>query len=236
MLHDDPVAETDDHLRHPVERVQRPVDDRHHLRGEGPAVPQRRLQVGQHRLVQVAARQRLAGHRRDDRSEVGEQRRIGRAGREVESEVPGPSVTRRYRRGEPGPVGWRTYVPSRPRASMAPTSASVRQASLTVVGETPSRRDSSRTVGRRSSTGSEPAEISRPIAAAMPRRCGPRPRRRSPSARSAVRAIRRATRLCERGVTHCSVTIQPLSSPRCVTYSALTRPGAGPRRTRGVRR
>ena len=52
---------------------------------------------------------------------------------------------------------------------MAPTAARVCQASLTVVGDTPSDVASSRTVGRRSPTGSEPLVIMRPTAAAMPR-------------------------------------------------------------------
>ena len=52
---------------------------------------------------------------------------------------------------------------------MAPTAASDCHASLTVVGETPSSLDRSRTVGRRVPTGSSPLEIRRPTAAAMPR-------------------------------------------------------------------
>ena len=52
---------------------------------------------------------------------------------------------------------------------MAPTSARLRHASLTVVGETPSRRDSSRTVGSRVPTGSAPDVIIRPMPEAMRR-------------------------------------------------------------------
>jgi hypothetical protein len=58
---------------------------------------------------------------------------------------------------------------------MAPTSARLRQASLTVVGETPRRRDSSRTVGSRVPTGSDPAVIIRPITLAMRRALRPSP-------------------------------------------------------------
>ena len=47
-------------------------------------------------------------------------------------------------------------------------SVSVCHASLTVVGETPSDRDSSRTVGKRCRRRRSPVETSRPIAAAMP--------------------------------------------------------------------
>ncbi len=51
---------------------------------------------------------------------------------------------------------------------MAPTAARLRHASLTVVGDTPSWRASSRTVGNREPTASSPDVISRPMAAAMP--------------------------------------------------------------------
>ena len=50
-------------------------------------------------------------------------------------------------------MGWRTNVPCRPRASIAPTDVSVCHASLTVVGDTPRAFDSSRTVGSRLPTG-----------------------------------------------------------------------------------
>jgi hypothetical protein len=52
---------------------------------------------------------------------------------------------------------------------MAPTSASDRQASPTVVGETPSFRESWRTVGNCAPMISSPDEIMRPIAVAIPR-------------------------------------------------------------------
>jgi hypothetical protein len=52
---------------------------------------------------------------------------------------------------------------------MAPTSASDRQASPTVVGETPSLRESWRTVGNCAPMISSPDEIMRPIAVAIPR-------------------------------------------------------------------
>src|ERR687898_162864 len=42
---------------------------------------------------------------------------------------------RRYRLGPPGPVGARTNVPRPPSASMAPTEARLRHASLTVGGD-----------------------------------------------------------------------------------------------------
>ena len=64
-------------------------------------------------------------------------------------------------------------MPLRPRVSIAPTSARRRQASETVVGETPRRRDSSRTVGSRAPTSSDPDEIIRPIVEAMRRAVRP---------------------------------------------------------------
>jgi hypothetical protein len=51
---------------------------------------------------------------------------------------------------------------------MAPTSARVCQASLTVVGDTPNARESSRTVGSRWPGCNSPVDTRRPMAAAMP--------------------------------------------------------------------
>ena len=52
---------------------------------------------------------------------------------------------------------------------MAPMSARVRQASPTVVGDTPRRFDNWRTVGSLVPTVSSPDDTSRPMAVAMPR-------------------------------------------------------------------
>jgi hypothetical protein len=52
---------------------------------------------------------------------------------------------------------------------MAPTEVNVCHASLTVVGETPSDFDSSRTVGSRVPTARSPRVIILPTAAAIPR-------------------------------------------------------------------
>ncbi|GIE04999.1 hypothetical protein Adu01nite_63490 [Paractinoplanes durhamensis] len=59
-------------------------------------------------------------------------------------------------------------MPERPRVWMAPARVRLRQASLTVVGLTPSSRATSRTVGSRVPTGRLPALTRRPTAAAIP--------------------------------------------------------------------
>ena len=169
VLDDDAVAEADDHLGDPVERVHRPVDHGELLGRERPRRRgARSSSSGSTGVVEVAGRQRLAADLGDDRAEVGQQRRVGRAGGEVEREVAralGDAPVAAWAAG-PGRLAHERAVPA--RGSIAPTAASVCQASLTVVGETPSGCDSSRTVGSRLPTASSPAEISRPIAAAMP--------------------------------------------------------------------
>ena len=63
VLDDDPVAEAQHDLGDAVERVHRPVDDGHRLGRERPRSAQHRLELGQHRMVEVARRQRLAARR-----------------------------------------------------------------------------------------------------------------------------------------------------------------------------
>ena len=58
VLDDHAVAEADDDLGDSVERVHRAVDHGELLRGERPALAQHLLERGQHRVVEVAARQR----------------------------------------------------------------------------------------------------------------------------------------------------------------------------------
>ncbi len=169
VLDDDSVAEAEHVLGDAIEGVHRPVDDGHRLRLERPQLGEHGFELGQHRMVEVARRQRLPTHAGDDRSEVGQQGRVGRARRQVELEVTGTLRDASIAARLAGPLGRRTSVPLRPLVSIAPTSARLRQASLTVVGETPSRRATSRTVGRRVPSVRLPAEIMRPITAAMPR-------------------------------------------------------------------
>jgi hypothetical protein len=71
VLDDDSVAEVDDDLGDAIERVHRPVDDREVFGRERPVGAQDRVQFGQHRLVEVAARQRLAADLGDHLAEVG---------------------------------------------------------------------------------------------------------------------------------------------------------------------
>ena len=56
--------------------------------GNGHEATSSLLQRREHRVVEVARRQRLLADPRHDRPEVGQQRRVRRAGREVELEVP----------------------------------------------------------------------------------------------------------------------------------------------------
>ena len=131
---------------------------------------------GQHGVVEVARRQRLLAHPGDRRAQVGQQRGVGRAGRQVEGEVAGPLGDPAVAPGAAG-AGRRAHerAAARRAARWRPTAARLRHASLTVVGETPSRRDSSRTVGSRAPTGRSPAVIMRPMTAAMRRALRPSP-------------------------------------------------------------
>ena len=99
VLDDDPVAEAEHVLGDAIERVHRPVDDGHRLRSERPQLGEHGFELRQHRMVEVARRQRLAAHAGDDRPEVGQQRRVGGARRQIELEVPGalrdPSIATR---------------------------------------------------------------------------------------------------------------------------------------------
>lgn len=79
------------------------------------------------------------------------------------------AVRRSGSRVESGvPVGWPAKEPLRPKVSIATTSARDRQASPTVVGETPSLRESYRTVGNCTPIANSPDEINRPIAVVIP--------------------------------------------------------------------
>ena len=89
VLDDHSITEAHDDLGDTVERVHRPVDDGQRLGRERPAVAQPSLEIWQHRIVEVARRQRLPADPGDDRPEVGQQRRRWRAGGEVEREVAG---------------------------------------------------------------------------------------------------------------------------------------------------
>ena len=89
VLDDHDVAESDEFGDHPVERIQRAVDDSDGLGFVGPPTAQldlerteqRRVDVGRHRDVGVQSLQ--------DRSEGREQRRVRRARAEVELDRPG---------------------------------------------------------------------------------------------------------------------------------------------------
>ena len=89
VFDDHSIAEADDDLGDAVEGVHRPVDHGQRLGRERPAVAQPGLEFGQHRVVEVARRQRLAADLGDGRTEIGKQRRRGRAGRQIERKVAG---------------------------------------------------------------------------------------------------------------------------------------------------
>ena len=87
MLDHHAIAEMHHHLCHAIERVHRPVDHRDLVGCERPARAQRRLELGQHRVIEIRTRERLAAHSRQRRPQIGKQARIGRAGRQIECEV-----------------------------------------------------------------------------------------------------------------------------------------------------
>ena len=87
VLDDHTIAEAQGHAGHPVEGVEGAVDDRDRLRRERPRRPQLVLQRREHRVVEVARRQRLPADLGDDRGEVRQQLRVGRARGQVEGEV-----------------------------------------------------------------------------------------------------------------------------------------------------
>ena len=89
VLDDDPVTEAQHDLGDAVDGVHRTVDDGHRLGRERPRAAQLVLEGREDRVVEVARRQRLLADPRHDGTEVGQQRRVRRAGRQVELEVPG---------------------------------------------------------------------------------------------------------------------------------------------------
>ena len=74
-------------LGHAVEGVEGTVDDGDRLGRERPRRPQLVLERREHRVVEVARRQRLPADLGDDRGEVREQVGVGRPRRQVEGEV-----------------------------------------------------------------------------------------------------------------------------------------------------
>ena len=90
VFDDDPIAEAHDHPGDPVERVHRTVDHGELLGPERPSGAQPLVEGGQHGLVEVAGGEGLAADPGDHRAEVGQQRRVGGAGGQVEREVAGP--------------------------------------------------------------------------------------------------------------------------------------------------
>ena len=87
MLDHHPVAQPDDDLGDAVQSVHRAVDHGQLLGRKRPTGAQPLVEFGQHRLVEVAGCQRLAAETGHDRGQVGQQRRVGCARRQVEREV-----------------------------------------------------------------------------------------------------------------------------------------------------
>ena len=92
LLHEHDVAQPNGERGQAVERVHCAVDDGEAAGRERPALPQEGLQVGEHRVGQVALGQRPPGDPGQRGAEPGQQLRIGCAEREVEGERPRPRV------------------------------------------------------------------------------------------------------------------------------------------------
>ena len=75
VLDDHSITESHNDLGHAVEGIHRSIDHGQRLGRERPACVQPCLESGQHRVVEVAGRQRLPADLGDDRPEIGQQRR-----------------------------------------------------------------------------------------------------------------------------------------------------------------